>query len=88
MAPFAVFYRGDVKRLHPVVAVLTEVPLVQFFFFDLIAAARLGKGLEMTCRALNAAGLHMIIVAEDHGFAVCRLKRNISAAVRVDESES
>jgi hypothetical protein len=79
MTAFAVFVRAGIKAFHAIVTVLAEIPLVQFFLFDLIAAAVRGKGCEMTCCAFNASGFHVIIVTERHRGRIRGGKDDITA---------
>jgi hypothetical protein len=63
---FTVFIGAGIKTFHAIVTVLAEIPLVQFFLFDLKTAVFRGEGREMTCGTFNASGFHVIIVAERH----------------------
>lgn len=61
-------------------AMLAKIPLVHFFFLDLMLAFSCRKGFEVACRTLDPSVFRVVIVAEHNRVGAGRIEGHIAAA--------
>jgi hypothetical protein len=61
-------------------AMPAKIPLVQFFFLDLMLAFSCRKGFEVACRTLDPSVFRVVIVAEHNRVGAGRIEGNVTAA--------